>query len=638
MLKKFVKYFRVLRERFIISNSGLFDEKFYLINYPDVRWNDVDAQIHYIRYGVIEARNPNKEFDTFFYFNEYEDVRDANINPLLHYILFGKNEGRFISQYQKEKNLKFLKRNADLEHKPLISILMPTYNSPEKYLLSAVGSVLSQAYGNWELCVCDDGSKKETKIILQNFAESDERIKVSHFNKNKGISEATNEALSKASGEFIALLDHDDLLLEDSLLEIVEYINVNLDTDVIYSDQDKVDENGYLSEPFFKPNWSPELFLGVMYVGHLLVVRRELAVKVGGFNSKYDKVQDFEFILRVTEQTNKIAHIPKILYHWRMIEGSLASGLDEKDGIDELQANAVNEALARRGVSAKAQVNGIHGHRVLCKPLPRESNPQVSIIIPSKDAPEYIERCLASIFDRTTYKNYEVVVVDNETVDKRALEILESYPVNIVHYNDTFNFSQANNLGVKNCKGEIVILLNNDTEVITPDWIEILLYYLEKDDVGIVGPLLIFPDATVQHAGVVLGFRGTADHVMRGFPKECDGYAGSLSCTREVSSVTGACLMIRKDEYNYLGGLVEYYSTHYQDIDLCLKIINSGKRILYVASVELVHYESVSRKLYYDVVDRALLLDAWGDLIAAGDPYYNPNFTLDSHDYSYLGE
>ena len=534
-----------------------------------------------------------------------------------------------------EESLEVLnQRYRALSYTPLVSIIMPTYNSPRAHLMSAIESVISQIYGNWELCICDDGSGDGTISLLMEVASQDERIKVKRLKENRGISSATNSALEMASGEYIALLDHDDLLTVNALLEVVALINDDKGIDVVYSDQDKVDEKGNLSSPFFKPGWSPELFLGVMYVGHLLVVRRETALAVGGFRQEFDKVQDYEFMLRISERTNKIRHISKILYHWRMIEGSLAYGLNEKNDIDELQTATVNTHLTKLGVPAKAEANLRHRHRVICKPLPRGSYPKISIIIPTKDAPEHIQRCLASIYEKTTYSNFEVVVVDNGTVDKSAIKTLSSFPVKVIPFNQAFNFSAANNIGVCSCDGEIVVLLNNDTEVVTPDWLEILLYYLSKDNVGIVGPMLTYPDRTVQHAGVVLGFRGTADHVMRGFPRDSDGYAGSLSCAREVSAVTGACLMIRKDDYNSMGGLVEYYATHYQDVDLCLRVISKGKRILCVPQVELIHYESVSRKAYYDLVDRALLLDSWGDLIAAHDPYYNVKFSLEHTDYS----
>ena len=290
-----------------------------------------------------------------------------------------------------------------------------------------------------------------------------------------------------------------------------------------------------------------------MYIGHLLVVRRVTAISVGGFKPEFDKVQDYEFMLRISEKTNKVKHVAKILYHWRMIEGSLAYGLNQKDDIDDLQAAAVNAHLTRMSIPAKAEANPLHRHRVICKPLPRDSYPKVSIIIPTKDAPEHIQRCLSSIYEKTTYKNFEVVVVDNGTVDKAALKAMSSFPVKVVPFNQEFNFSAANNIGVENCNGEIIVLLNNDTEVVTADWLETLLFYLYKDNVGVVGPMLTYPDRTVQHAGIVLGLRGTADHIMRGFPRDSDGYAGSLSCAREVSAVTGACLLMTKEDYDNLG-------------------------------------------------------------------------------------
>jgi GT2 family glycosyltransferase len=389
-----------------------------------------------------------------------------------------------------------------------------------------------------------------------------------------------------------------------------------------------------LSEPFYKPDWSPELLRGVMYVGHLLVVRRKLAEKVGGFDSTFDKVQDFEFLLRVSEVTDRIKHIPKILYHWRKVPGSLAQGSEEKSEITELQSEAVNAHLRRRGVPGVAKPHPTIGHRVTIYPEPRETWPLVSILIPTKDAPHHLGRCLQSIVSLTTYRNFEVVVIDNDSTDPEALVLLKKFPIQIVPFPGGFNFSRANNLGAKQSRGEYLILLNNDTEVVTPDWIEILMFHLELPNVAAVGPLLTYPDNTVQHAGVVLGFRGTADHVMRGLPKDSDGYAGSLSCTREVSAVTAACMMIRRDDYIKCGGMVEDYSTHYQDLDLCQRLVASGHRIVFTPRAHLIHHEGTTRGRFYDDMDRALLLDTWGDVIAQGDPYYNVNFSLSHWNYT----
>jgi GT2 family glycosyltransferase len=454
---------------------------------------------------------------------------------------------------------------------------------------------------------------------------------------NGHISAATNTAMHMAQGEFVALLDHDDELTENALFENVKLLNNEPETDVIYSDQDKIESNGSLSEPFYKPAWSPELLRGVMYVGHLLVVRRKLAEKVGGFDSKFDKVQDFEFLLRVSEVTDRIRHIPKILYHWRKVPGSLAQGSEEKSEITKLQSEVVNAHLRRCGVPGVAKPHPAIGHRVIICPQPRETGPLVSILIPTKDAPQHLGRCLQSIFSLTTYKNFEVAVIDNDSTDPEALAIIEKFPIQIVPFPGRFNFARANNLGAEQSRGEYLILLNNDTEVVTPDWVEILMFHLELPNVAAVGPLLTYPDNTVQHAGVVLGFRGTADHVMRGLPSDSDGYAGSLSCTREVSevsAVTGACMMIRRDTYLKLGGMVEDYSTHYQDVDLCQRLIAGGQRILFTPRAHLIHHEGISRGTFYDHVDRALLLDTWGHVIAHGDPYYNVNFSLSHTNYA----
>jgi GT2 family glycosyltransferase len=520
-----------------------------------------------------------------------------------------------------------------LLYKPLISIVIPTYNTPIQYLQRVVQSVREQFYPNWELCICDDAS---TDTSIKEWLKSIEgdRVKVTFSPKNGGISSATNQAAKHADGEFIAFLDHDDELTPDALFEMVGLLNKQTDLDLIYSDQDKIDQRGSRSEPFFKPDWSPEYFRSVMYVGHLLLMRRKLFDQLGGLNSHFDGVQDYELMLRAGERTSHIAHIPKVLYHWRKILGSVALGLNEKgDKIQQLQTQAVNAHLERIGRRAEAVPHVIHPHRVAIKPKPRADYPKISIVILSKDAYIHLSRCLRSLFELTTYPNYEVIVVDNGTTDPLALRLLKELPVKVVPFRQAFNYSQANNMGVAAAEGEVIVLLNNDIEVVSPDWLEQMLFYLDDPAVAIVGPMLVYPNRTVQHAGIVLGLRGTADHVMRGFPFDADGYAGSLSCPRNVSAVTGACLMMRREEYTRTGGLAEYYGTHYQDVDLCLRFLAGGRRVVYVPYAVLIHYEGATRGREYDHLDRALLLDTWGDMITGGDPYYNPNFSLGSSDY-----
>lgn len=673
---------------FLIKHSSLFDPAYYLQNYPDVRKADIDPLMNFVKNGWKEGRNPSNKFDTKYYLETYPDVKKAGINPLYHYLKYGQVEGRVSQQvytiqtlqpqaarmlqkvarawheggtrlvWQKVRrklsrtflhsNNSFAKEQIEsafgalsneppslekLRYKPLITVLIPTYNTPVQYLIAAVDSVRHQFYPHWEICICDDAStNRATCDELHKIAESDTRIKLVSLPKNSGISAATNKAAEIGQGEFFTLLDHDDQLTTNALYEIVQALNENDCIDVIYSDQDKIDALGVpLHEPFFKPDWSPIFLRSVMYVGHLLVVKRELFKRLNGMNSLFDGVQDYEFMLRASETNPRVKHIPKILYQWRKIPGSIAMGVDEKgDKIEILQVRAVNEHLTRLGVLSVAVKHPKHRHRVLVQPKPRENHPLVSIIILTKDAPQHIGRCLQSILKRTTYPNYEVIVIDNGTTDPNALKILKNNKVKVVLFPEKFNYPKANNIGVQNSQGKFIILLNNDMKVITPDWIEQLLFYCKSPDVGVVGPLLLYPDRTVQHAGVVLGLRGTADHVMRHFPSDSDGYAGSLSCPREVSAVTGACLMIKRCDYLEGGGLSEYYGTHYQDVDLCLRVLTNSKSNLYVPHAVLIHYENSTRGNFYDHMDRALLLDTWGDLITKGDPFYNSNFSLDN--------
>ncbi|MEO6727116.1 MAG: glycosyltransferase, partial [Blastocatellia bacterium] len=521
------------------------------------------------------------------------------------------------------------------EYRPLVSILTPVYRTPLPVLRMAIESVLRQSYDNWELCLVDGGSgQAELQSLLEDYASRDGRIRVRHLIQNLGIAENTNEALRMAAGDFIALLDHDDELAPHALFEYVARLNYDQAIDVFYSDEDKLDEQGKRCHPFFKPDWSPEYFRGVMYVGHLLCFRRSLVERTDGFDPAYDGVQDFEFMLRLSEATMRIQHVPKLLYHWRQSPGSIAQDGQAKPQISELQCAAVNAHLARIGLPAKAEIASPH-HRVCTLPVPiNVAAAKVSIIIPSKDAPEYLEKCLMTIFERSSYGNYEVVLVDNDTSDARALAVMKRFPIRRVEFPGKFNYSRANNAGVRHASGEYLLFLNNDTEVVAPDWIEHLVYYGAQADVGAVGALLLYPDRTVQHAGVILGPRGTADHVLRGAREGMDGYGGSLLCAHEVSAATAACLLMKRADFDALGGFSEHYFTHYQDIDLCLRVRQMGKRIIYAPRAELIHYESKTRKDNYDFVDRVLLLDQWQDVIESGDPYYNPNFDPAKTDYS----
>jgi GT2 family glycosyltransferase len=370
-----------------------------------------------------------------------------------------------------------------------------------------------------------------------------------------------------------------------------------------------------------------------MYVGHLLFVRRSVVEEAGGLDSAFDGVQDYELMLRVSELTDRIEHVPQILYHWRTLPQSIARSPDAKVGIEKLQARAVAAHLDRIGVAASARPNPAFPHRVIIEPEARADWPSVTVIIPTRDAPQHLDRCLRSIFGRTTYLNYDVLLVDNRSTDPAALRLFDEYPVDVLDYRDRFNFSRVNNLAAARAAGEFLVFLNNDTEVLTPGWLEALVGLAELEGIGAVGPLLVYPNGRVQHAGVVLGLRGTADHIMRGFPSDVDGYAGSLACTREVSAVTAACMMVGHALLDEIGGFDEHYGTHYQDVDVCLRLRAAGFRNLYTPRAVVRHDEGITRGSRYDHLDRALFLDTWGDAIARGDPYYNPSLSLAGSDY-----
>ena len=517
---------------------------------------------------------------------------------------------------------------------PFITVLTPTFNTKAGWFAEAAATLLNQSFSNWEWCVVDDGSDaQETRRLLEQLNGVSPRLRVK-FIPNSGISAATNEALAMANGEFVCFLDHDDLLTSDALEEIVDKLQEGFD--VVYSDEDKLeDTSGRLVEPFLKPDWSPEYLRGAMYVGHLLCVRRELAQAVR-FDRAFDGVQDFEFMLRMSEQQPRIGHVAKVLYHWRKTPGSIADSTEAKPQIGQLQARAVNAHLKRVGLSARAEPADLP-HRLRVVPGTRSTYQRVSIIVPTKDSAELLDRCLGSVFGKTSYPDFEVVLVDNDTSEPAALEVMKRYAVQRVPLPGRFNFSRANNRGVQAATGSLLVFLNNDTEIVTADWLQQLAYYAEQPDVGAAGALLVYADDTVQHAGVALGMRGTADHTMRGFPVGVDGYAGSLICAREVSAVTAACMMMRRALFEEIGGFNEHFFTAYQDVDLCLRLRDRGLRIIYTPEARVVHHESVSRKRYYDMVDRMLLLDQWEEVIERGDPYYNRNLNLERGDYSLAG-
>jgi GT2 family glycosyltransferase len=486
---------------------------------------------------------------------------------------------------------------------PLISVAMPTYETEPRHLREAVDSVLAQTYSNWELCIGDDGSTRaDTLRALGKLASRDARITTRLLDRNLGISHATNEALTLCRGELVAFLDHDDALAPDALEEVFRAFARD-EIDVAYTDSDKLTPSGQPTDPFHKPDWSPVYALGAMYVGHLLVARRELVDEAGGLDSVFDTIQDFELLLRLAERTQRIHHIPRVLYHWRAVPGSIALGAEEKSGVGELQARAVNEHLRRRGIAADAVPHESIPHRVRLRPRPRADWPKVSVVIPARAS---AERALGMVRERTPYPALELLVEEAD---------------------GSFRPAVLANAAAGRATGEYLVFLGEDTEVVEPDWIERLLLYAEMPDADAVGPTLVRPDGLVDAAGYAIGLSDPAAPVMRGFPANGDGYYGSLPSAREVSAVGMGCMLLRRSLFDQLGGFEEAYSRQFHDLDLCLRIRGLGLSVICTPDPHTVTHTTEARRWAdFDVVDRALFVDRFYEDLARGDPYYNPSF------------
>ncbi len=523
-------------------------------------------------------------------------------------------------------------------YKPKISIVMPVYNVEKIWLERAIQSVFDQFYENWELCIVDDASKgKHIKELLSKY-ENNDKIKTKFLAENKGISEASNEALSLATGEFVGFLDHDDELSPDALYENVKLLNNHPEADLIYSDEDKISPEGRRIEPYFKPDWSPDLFLSYNYICHFAVYRKKLIDRLKGFRAGLEGSQDYDLLLRASEKTDKIFHIPKVLYHWRQIKGSTASVHKEKFTHIEHSMTALKEALRRRKIQGDVE-KGINFDQFESYRVRRtiKGSPLVSILIPMKDMVSFLQRNLKSIEEKTDYKNYEILVVDNNSQEKEThdyFEIIRKRPnIKIIEYKDVFNFSKINNYAVTKAQGEHILFLNNDIEVASRGWLSAMLEHSAREEVGAVGAKLIFPNNTIQHAGTVLGLGGVAGHSHKHFPAESDGYFGALNTIRNYSAVTAACLMTRKKLFEQVGGFDEIHlSVAFNDVDLCLKIREKGYFIVYTPFAALYHYESTSRGYDLNPDEILYMKNRWGEILFH-DPYYNPNLTFDNEDF-----
>jgi O-antigen biosynthesis protein len=517
---------------------------------------------------------------------------------------------------------------------PLISIVVPVYNTEEVSLRSAIESVRAQVYQNWEICMANDAStKRHIMLILDEYAASDPRIRVRHLSKRIGIAGASCEALAMATGEFVGLLDHDDELTPDALWEVTSRLNQVPELDLLYSDEDKLTRDGARVEPFFKPDWSPDLLLSMNYITHFTVFRKSLLQAIGGFRSGYEGAQDYDLLLRFTERTNRIAHVPKILYHWRMGYTSSANSAGAKPFASESGRRAVEEALKRRGREASVEVLSPCRYRARYK---IDQSPLISIIIPTKDQPRLLKQCVASIEEKTSYRPYEIIIIDNSSVEDETLRCLDalSEKHRVLRYPRPFNFSAINNFGVGQARGEHLLFLNDDIQVIGGDWLTALVEHAQRPEVGAVGAKLLFSDNRIQHAGVIVGICGGAGHAFKNLPDNHTAYFGLADLTRNFSAVTAACMMVPRKVFSEVGGFKEELKVVYNDVDLCLRIRKQGYLIVYTPFAVLYHFESASRGRLRPTSEEELFCRRWGDMIRNGDPYYNPSLTLTRDDWS----
>ncbi|MDQ6940977.1 MAG: glycosyltransferase family 2 protein [Candidatus Eremiobacteraeota bacterium] len=530
--------------------------------------------------------------------------------------------------------------SAMLPYRPTISIIMPAYESPRTFLIEAIESVMAQSYPHWQLCVADDNSPSpHVREVLERFAARDPRITVVFRETNGHISEASNSAIAVATGEFIGLLDHDDVLAPDALFEVAHALTVDPSIDMLYSDEDKIDDHGRRVAPYFKPDWSPESFLSKMYTSHFGVYRRALVTEIGGFRPAYDGSQDYDLVLRFTERTDRIHHIPRVLYSWRMHAESAAGSTEAKPYAYIAARKAIAEAMERRGepgrVDPVPNCTGLYVPRFIIRKPGR-----VAIVIPSRDNGAVLERCLKSIFLKSTYADFEVIVVDNGTKEAEAKNVLRRWKgwdaqrFSVVERDEPFNFSRLVNAGAAATGAPYLVLLNNDTEVITHDWLELMIEQAQREPIGAVGVKLLFGDGRLQHSGIALGLGGAAGHVNYTLERYDLNYFGAAVTLANYSAVTAACMMIRRSVFDAVSGFDETFSVAYNDVDFCLRLRGRGYRNVYLPHVELYHHESASRGSDLDrspsrrnLLEQEMLIDRWS-IREQPDPYYNVNLAL----------
>ncbi len=550
-------------------------------------------------------------------------------------------EDYYISAQRREQE-----ENAQFPKDIKFSVLVPLYNTPDSFLKAMIESVQAQTYKNWELCLADGSDKEHSFVgeICKKYAGKDERIKYEKLEKNLGISENTNACIRMATGEYIALFDHDDLLHPSALYEVMRAICEH-GTDFIYTDENTFSEkprDAY--NPHFKPDFSPDTLRSYNYICHLSVFSRELLDSVGYFRSEYDGSQDYDLILRLTEKANKVFHIRKILYYWRAHKNSVAQDVGAKPYTVKAAKKALAAHLERCGLKGEVLDSSVPTTYHIKYEI--DGNPLISVIIPNKDHTDDLDICLKSLYEKSSYKNFEVIIVENNSTEKETFEYYEKIKqryenLKVVIWTGIFNYSAINNFGVNYAKGEYILLLNNDVEIINGSCLEEMLMFAQRKDVGAVGAKLYYSDDTVQHAGVILGLGGTAGHAHKHFCRSHPGYMARASIAQNLTACTAACLMMRRDVFDEVGGLDESFEVAFNDVDLCMKIREKGYLVVFTPYAELYHYESKSRgndstpeklERFRGEIDR--FKEKWQKQLDDGDPYYNPNLTLTRDDFS----
>ena len=581
---------------------------------------------------------------------DIEELRKQNKPKGFLSRLFGKEsvaEGGYeawLARHKVDKRTLRRQKHAAFAQKPLISIVIPMYCTPLPYLKELLESVRRQSYENWQLCLADGSPDDKAKEFIEKHYGREKRIVYRKLEENGGISVNTNEAVALATGEYLMLCDHDDTLEPDALYEIVKAIN-DTGADVLYTDEDKVSMDG---QHYFDPNFKPDFNLFRLrennYICHIFVVKKSLTDETGLLRSEFDGAQDFDFILRCCEKAQKITHIPKVLYHWRCHMDSTAADPSSKAYAYEAGRKAVREHYQRLGIDAKVEMTERPGwYRSHVKV---QGNPLISVIIPNKDHTDDLELCLFSMTRKSTYRNYEILIVENNSEKEETFEYYKKLPdrypkARVLTWEKEFNYSAINNFAAKEAKGEYLLFLNNDVEILTPDWMEEMLQNCQQEDVAAVGAKLYYPDDTIQHAGVVLGLGGIAGHIMCRASREDPGYFGRMISVQEISAVTAACMMVKKSDFDAVGGLDETFQVAFNDIDLCMKFRAAGKKIIFTPYAELYHYESKSRGLE-DTPEKQFRFDKevkrfqekWAQQLEMGDPYYSPNLSVTEGDCS----